>query len=463
MQSNNLESPIACPASWPLARLADICKKIGSGATPKGGQSAYQAQRTNFALIRSQNVFDRQFSYDGLAFISDEQASQLKNVWLEKNDVLINITGDGVTFGRVCTVPEEVLPACVNQHVSIIRIDEKKACPGYVSGFLSSKEIKPYIESFNAGGSRRAITKGHIESFVIPLPPYEIQQGIAEFLDVLDDRITLLRETNTTLEAIAQALFKSWFVDFDPVHAKQQGRAPEGMDAQTAALFPASFEESELGMVPKGWRVAKLGEVTERITKGTTPTTLKRAFVDSGINFIKAESMTGDGGFIPEKFAFIDAETHELLKRSQLKEGDVLISIAGTIGRIAVVTKDFLPANTNQAVALIRPLSNILPSGLINRFLRLKGAQQEMTEKVVQAVQANLSLGSLSDLQVVVPPELQVNALYESGLAQIDRSREVNEQRMRTLAALRDTLLPRLISGQLRLPEAQAQLENVDV
>jgi type I restriction enzyme S subunit len=239
-----------------------------------------------------------------------------------------------------------------------------------------------------------------------------------------------------------------------------EGRAPEGMDEATAALFPDSFEETELGMVPRGWRVARLGDVTERITKGTTPTTLKRPFVDSGINFVKAESMTGDGGFIPEKFAFIDKETHELLRRSQLQEGDVLISIAGTIGRIAVMSKDFLPANTNQAVALVRPIPNIFPSGLINRFLRLGDSQQKMGEKVVQAVQANLSLGTLSDLKVVVPPASVVGTLYESALSQIDITWVANEQRARTLSTLRDTLLPRLISGQLRVAEAQTTLEK---
>jgi type I restriction enzyme, S subunit len=233
-----------------------------------------------------------------------------------------------------------------------------------------------------------------------------------------------------------------------------------GKDEATARLFPDSFEESELGLVPRGWRVARLGDATERITKGTTPTTLKRPFVEMGINFVKAESMTGDGGFIPEKFAFIDDETHELLRRSQLQDGDVLISIAGTIGRIAVMTKDYLPANTNQAVALVRPLPSVFPSGLINRFLRLNESQQKMSEKVVQAVQANLSLGTLSDLKVVVPPESVVVKLYESGLAQVDASWTANDQRVRTLSTLRDTLLPRLISGALRLPEAQAAAED---
>ena len=120
-------SPLTCPSSWRLVRLKDIAKKIGSDATPAGGQAAYQETRTNYALVRSQNVFDRAFSDAGLAFISDEQAEGLRNARLQKNDLLLNITGDGVTFGRACLVPDEALPACVNQHVSIIRLDPSLA------------------------------------------------------------------------------------------------------------------------------------------------------------------------------------------------------------------------------------------------------------------------------------------------------------------------------------------------
>lgn len=206
------------------------------------------------------------------------------------------------------------------------------------------------------------LNTGILSAVPIHLPPLKDQREMAGILDALDYRIALLRETNATLESIAQALFKSWFVDFDPVYAKQQGIAPAGMDDATAAFFPDGFEESALGLVPKGWLVHRLGDVVMRITKGTTPTTLKRPFVEAGINFVKAESMTDDGGFIVEKFAFIDRETHDLLGRSQLKAGDVLISIAGTIGRVAIMPEDFLPANTNQAVALIRPMQTRFPS-----------------------------------------------------------------------------------------------------
>lgn len=261
-ENDRVKSPIGrIPSGWDVVRLGDLCTKIGTGATPRGGQKVYLATRTNYALVRSQHVLDRQFDVEGLAYISDTHAQELRNAEVRTNDVLLNITGDGVTFGRSCIVAESILPACVNQHVSIIRPDPGRCLPGYLVSFLTHPHAKDYIESFNSGGSRRAITKGHIESFEIPLPPLAEQKAIARILGTLDEKIELNRRMNLALEGIARTVFKSWFVDFDPVRAKIDDRQPEGMNAETAALFPDGFEDSELGKVPRGWKVVSLGDV----------------------------------------------------------------------------------------------------------------------------------------------------------------------------------------------------------
>ena len=134
-----LVSPLGpTPEGWTVARLKDITKKIGSGATPKGGDSVYLGSRHRFALIRSQNVFDRRFDETGLAYISDPDAAQLRGVAVEPNDVLLNITGDGITFARTCIVPESVLPACVNQHVSIVRADTARCVAGFLVSYTAA-------------------------------------------------------------------------------------------------------------------------------------------------------------------------------------------------------------------------------------------------------------------------------------------------------------------------------------
>jgi type I restriction enzyme S subunit len=147
------ETPIRHPEDWPVVRLGDITSKIGSGATPTGGDASYLRYRHRFALVRSQNVFDCRFDKAGLAFISDEQAERLRGVSLRPQDLLLNITGDGVTFSRACMVPDSILPACVNQHVSIIRVNPAMADAQFVLSFLTHPQVKTYIEAFNAGGS----------------------------------------------------------------------------------------------------------------------------------------------------------------------------------------------------------------------------------------------------------------------------------------------------------------------
>ena len=360
----------------------------------------------------------------------------------------------GASMGRVHYSESDYWPHNTCLYVT----DFQGNNPRFVYYLLGSLDLAGY----NSGSAQPSLNRNYIYSLPLKIPSRVQQDSIVEVLDALDARIDLLRETNTTLESVAQALFKSWFVDFDPVHVNADNQT-DTLPLELQPLFPATFTDTPQGLVPDGWQISRLGDITERITKGTTPTTLKKAFTETGINFVKVESLTEAGEFIPEKFAFIDERTHQLLKRSQLQVGDVLVTIAGTIGRVSEVTEDIVPANTNQAVALIRPIPENLPSGLIRRFLQLAHVKQRMGERVVQAVQANLSLGSLSDMLVVVPPRDIVGRLYDLGFAAIDASKNHNLRQIRTLANLRDTLLPRLISGQLRLPDAEQQLKDLAV
>lgn len=193
---------------WKEYKLKDVCLKIGSGATPTGGGNSYKLQ--GISLIRSQNILDFQFSRNGLAFIDDEQAYDLRNVTVEKDAILLNITGDSVA--RACKVPDSILPARVNQHVSLIRANRCLLDPDYLLYYIQS--IKPYLLSISEiGATRRALTKGMIEDLDISLPPLPKQQSIASILSSLDDKIDLLHRQNQTLEALAETLFRQWFVE----------------------------------------------------------------------------------------------------------------------------------------------------------------------------------------------------------------------------------------------------------
>ena len=198
-----------------IYKLKDICLKIGSGATPRGGKEAYCDE--GISLIRSQNVLDFTFSYDGLVHINDQQAEKLSNVEVKPQDILLNITGDSVA--RVCAVDPRVLPARVNQHVAIIRPDENRVLSSYILFFLQM--IKPYLLQIAAGGAtRNALTKNMIENLELEVPDILSQKKIVSVLDDIQEKIRDNNEINKNLEQQAQAIFKSWFVDFEPFNGK---------------------------------------------------------------------------------------------------------------------------------------------------------------------------------------------------------------------------------------------------
>jgi len=201
-------------SEWKETGLGELTSKIGSGATPRGGSNSYKDK--GISLIRSQNILDLQFSLSGLAFIDDEQANALKNVIVESNDILLNITGDSVA--RACKVPDFLLPARVNRHVAIIRADKNKMIPDFLLYNLIVQKEELLSQS-EIGATRRAITKGMIEKFQINLPPLPEQKAIAEVLSSLDDKIDLLHRQNKTLEQMAETLFRQWFL---PVRDRTQ-------------------------------------------------------------------------------------------------------------------------------------------------------------------------------------------------------------------------------------------------
>ncbi len=440
-------SPVgAVPKDWNLVHLGDLAEKIGSGATPKGGERVYLPVREKYALIRSQNVFDRYFSTDGLAFISNADVAGLQSAEVREGDILLNITGDGITFGRACLVPVRVLPAVVNQHVTIIRLRRDIAEPGYLLSYLTHPTAKHYMESFNAGGSRRAITKGHIESFVVPLPSLHEQRAVANLLGTLDDKIELNRRMNETLEDMARGIFKSWFVDFDPVRAKAEGRQPFGMDAATAALFPDSLVDSPLGKVPRGWRVIPLPEAIEvnpgralpkgRIapyldmanmpTRGHRPDRCIERPAGSGMRFINGDTLLAritpclENG----KTAFVDF----------LQDGQV-----GWGSTEYIVLRPRVPLPPAFGYYLAR--SEGFRTVAIQNMTGSSGRQRVPAE-------------CLGQFLLAVPPGAAAQLFGSAIQPFLDQIRASGDE-SRTLAAIRDALLPKLVSGEVRVGDAE--------
>lgn len=226
-------------------------------------------------FLNTGNVTKDGFSFSNCAYISAEKDSILRKGKLVRGDIVLTTRG---TVGNVALFDDEVdfEHVRINSGMVILRPDCNQLSSYFLYLFLRSDLFKEQAKSLQSGSAQPQLPIRDLKRIEIPIPPSKTQARICSLLGAFDDRINLLRETNSTLEAIAQALFKSWFVDFDPVRAKMEGLIPEGMDEATAALFPDAFEESVLGMVPRGWRNGLVSELGEVIC-GKTPSTKEAA------------------------------------------------------------------------------------------------------------------------------------------------------------------------------------------
>lgn len=372
-------------------------------------------------------------------------------------DVLL--TKDG-SIGRVAVVDRPGV--CINQSVALLRPNQNISAE-----FLKYLLLTPHYQSVMDGDSDGSTIKHiyitRVDKMQVAVPPMEEQQRIVTVAGSLDDRITLLRETNATLEAIAQALFKSWFVDFDPVRAKQQGLTPAGMDEATAALFPDSFEESELGEVPRGWNVCCVEDFAERVGMGPFGSNIKvETFVGSGVPVISGQHLKQ---FLVEDLAFnfVTQEHADRLAKSSVQAGDVIFTHAGSIGQVSLLHKDaaFDRYILSQRQFFLRCREAQMSPLWITHYFKTPAGRHQLLANTSQVGVPSIArpVSYLRSIKLVTPPPELCTRFADVCSVITDRVM-ANRKHINTLIALRDTLLPRLISGQLRLPEATAQLEN---
>jgi type I restriction enzyme S subunit len=406
-------------------------------------------------LIRVNNFQDTRIDLSDVMYISPEIEAKYSRTRLKGGEVLLTIVG---SVGQVAVVPPRCAGFNVARAVAVIH-PLPNIAPEWIALCLRSPLSQHLLESRANTTVQTTINLKDLRALPIPLPPDAERRTIAEFVGALDDRITLLRETNVTLEAIAQALFKSWFVNFDPVRAKMEGRAPEGMDEAVASLFPDGFEESELGLVPRGWKTAVLAELTTKIGSGATPRGGKDVYLDDGVALIRSQNIY-DSEFVWGGLARISNDAADQLKSVEVKPTDVLLNITGaSILRTCAVIPDVLPARVNQHVAIIRAKENI-PSRYIHLHLLQRKTKEFLLGLNAGGSREAVTKAHIESVPIILPSDA-VLAVFKEITNPIYRRNEEFSRQERTLVNLRDTLLPCLISGQLRLPEVQQKLEDV--
>lgn len=388
-------------------------------------------------------------------YVSDEKAEQLGQNIARPHDLVFTQRG---TLGQVSIVPANGYDRyVVSQSQMKITVDPTKADVNFLYYLFNLPDQLQYIQNSAIQTGVPHTNLGILKKTPVTIPSLAVQKQVASVLTSFDDRIDLLRETNATLEAIAQALFKSWFVDFDPVRAKQEGRAPEGMDEVVAALFPDVLEESKLGLVPKGWQISPIGTVVEGIYDGPHATPPEAT---DGPIFLGIKNLTGIGLDLANIRHISENDYGQWTRRVIPQKGDIVFSYEATLGFFAIIPES-IRCCLGRRLALIRP--RVVDGHGHFWFHQLVGPNfQRLLEKhtIHGATVNRIALKEFPSYLVLDPPK-EIKTAFQNLTEALWQMIHVNQDKMRTLSDLRDILLPRLISGQFRLSESTSKIEEL--
>ena len=306
---------------------------------------------------------------------------------------------------------------------------------------------------FASGTTHQTIYFPEVRAFHVCLPPLREQHTIANMLGTLDDRIELNRRMSETLQATARALFRSWFVDFEPIRAKAEGR-PTGLPDHLVSIFPVGFVTSDIGQIPTGWEASSLGRIAETsggvIQTGPFGSQLHAAdYVDDGVPVVMPQDLSARRVSIV-KIAKIRPHDAERLSRHRMQHGDIVYSRRGDVGRHALIGKREAGWLCGTGCLLVR-LGAAFPSPLyVSLALDQPDTRAWIVQHAIGATMPNLNTGILSRVPMLRPTD-QVLDAFNALVGPIEERIVANDKQNESLAALRDALLPRLISGQLRV------------
>ncbi|MEZ9949222.1 hypothetical protein BCV02_01290 [Vibrio breoganii] len=436
-------------SKWPEVSLADIYD-IRSGLSKPAS-----AFGSGYPFLSFKEVFGNYFVPDELMQLVESSDKERANGSIKRGDVFLTRTSETMhELGMSSVALKDYENATFNGFTKRLRPKEGtpyEVHPEFVGYYFRSPRFRTNMLAFSTLSTRASLNNDMISRLTLPLPSFNIQMKMAKILKCLDDKISLNTETNQTLEKMAQAIFKSWFVDFDPVKAKMNGEQPEGMDAATASLFPEKFVESEKGLIPDGWKIAQVKELCKLVQNGGTPKRKESDYwIDGTINWFTTSELS-DSPLIESK-----EKISELgLAKSSVKmwpKGTVLIAIyaAPTVGRLGILSQE---AGSNQACTGLIPKTNEVGHYLFNSLYFARGWLNNIS---VGAAQQNISKGIVESLEIVIPSDELIES-FGCHVETLWQKRLQLQKESQCLANLRDILLPKLLSGEIDL---ETTIEN---
>jgi type I restriction enzyme, S subunit len=419
------------PSGWAVSSLGEAC--AASGGDIQTGPFGSQLHASDYVengvpSIMPQNIGDNRISEDGIARITESDALRLQRYRVRRGDIVYSRRGD---VERRALIREREDGWLCGTGCLRVRFGDSRIDPRYAAYYLGHPAVRAWIVGHAQGATMPNLNTAILSELPFVIPPISEQRAIGSTLGVLDDRIEINRGMSATLEAMARALFKSWFVDFDPVRAKAEGRDP-ALAADIAALFPDSFENSGLGEIPKGWVPGSIDEIGN-VTTGKRP--LQRFSSKSGEH--EVEVWGGNGPM---------AYTAEPLFREPI----LLTGRVGTLGSVFRISKPVWPSDN---VLILKPKAPFF------EFLFYSLREIDYSSLNRGSTQPLLTQGDLKAQGLVIPPQTIVERFSAVASTLFDRIDAANLE-SETLAALRDALLPKLVSGELGATDAKCAAEK---
>jgi len=426
------------PEEWSVVKLGSVSEKIFTGRDPSGGKLAHAKELTGHRLIRSAEVFDGFLDSDMISHIDEKTAEIVKSAEVTNGDVLLNQLGDGITFARSCVVPVITYKAYVTRSVGVIHVNKKRLNPFFLNAYLVLPRTKQYIESFNSGSSRRAIDGGKMKQFLIPLPNRAEQDSVAQFYRNIQSRIELFKEQNKTLEAFGKAFFKRWFVDFE--FPNEEGKPYKSSGGEMV--------DSELGEIPKGWVIQEISQFGE-VVCGKTPSTTNKENFGGDIPFITIPDMR-DRIFITNTERSLSKKGAQTQLKKELPTFSVCVSCIATPGLVSIT---YLPSHTNQQINSIVLVGKYLPFYLYFSLKRI--SRQIILQGSGGTATLNLNKEDFSKIMMIKPSD-GILRKYHDFISPFFLQILNNQLEQSTLSEVRNFLLPRLMSGVIRVKVSES-------
>ncbi|MCF7853824.1 MAG: restriction endonuclease subunit S [Candidatus Pacebacteria bacterium] len=454
MGNNNTAIFAEIPAGWYRSKLGDICER-GGGIVQTGpfGSQLHASDYVSCGVpsVMPINICDGHIIEAGIKRVTEKDVNRLARHQMPAGNIVFARRGD---VERCALVREEQAGWLCGTGCLRLDLGHGVLVPEFAFYYLRHPDVRSWIVAHAVGSTMPNLNTSIISSLPVIYPKIAEQQAVIGVLRDLDDKIELNRKMNETLEETARAIFRSWFVDFDPVVAKAEGTQPTHMSPETAALFPDSFEESEIGPIPAGWRIDQIGNAVKCVGGGTPRTTESRYWIGGVHLFATPRDMSRLATPV-----LLDTERHITdagvgkISSGQLPAGTVLLSSRAPIGYLAVAET---PVSVNQGIiAMVCDME--LPNSYVLHWTREN--MDEILSRAGGTTFAEISKRNFRPVPALIP-EKNPLAHFTSVVEPLHRRIVENVRESTSLAAIRDTLLPKLTSGEIRLRQAEELVEE---